>query len=100
MATPPNSPQDAKDHTLSEDPKSLIGLTVQVPGIKWGAEYKGRTYPGTVISTRKASDDAEYFTIEFEDCHEELDLDEMLKYNFISQEDHNRLKPACYPPPE
>ena len=96
----PTTPESPPPTVSKADPKSLLGKILTVPGEKWGAQWKGRTYKGTITHFHRSRKDKHiYFTAEFDDVTEQLWLDELLKAKHISQECYDLLEPICNHPP-
>ena len=92
----PNTPTTPPPAIAQSDPKSLLGLVLTISGDKWGDQWKGRQYKGTITRFYRSKKDQHIFFIaQFEDVSEKLWLNELLSGKHISQEHYDLLKPTC-----
>ena len=80
----------------STDPQILLGRAINLPGAKWGPQYKGHTYTG-IIDSFIQDGDYGYWEAKFDDCRERFDITDLLKYELVSQLEYDQLKRTCYP---
>ena len=82
-----------------DDPKSLIGKSVQIDGKCWGDAWAGQIYDGTIYDCyRSDTDNYTYWKIQYDDVTEDYWLDELREHNMISQNEYEKLKPKSTPP--
>ena len=96
---PPRTPKPSPTHpstTPSKSlPESLIGKQVQLPDSKWGPEYNGQIYTGridTYTTDGQYGGNYVWWEIQFQDCRDKFDLDDLLKYLIITVDEYALLK--------
>lgn len=84
--------ESSEEHELKDT--DVIGRQMEVPGIKWGKNYAGKTYTGVIqeLVTMKFSG-YKYYTVKFPGSHvEKFSSWDLKDFNAITEKEYMALQ--------